>query len=292
MKNISIFFKDSKPFVQLMGLFFLFVVGLIAAGAIQSLFPVGGKDDSSIRMQLLVQAGAQLLMFFVPALLFAFLFQGSPKNYFMANLQGKFWGLSFVAIVILLLLVPVNDWITYWNENWKLGSLDDLSRGLSNQSKQIMEQLLSLSSFGDVVLQLLVVALVPAICEELFFRGTLQQIFQCWVGNRHLAVIITALIFSVAHGDIYGLVPRFVLGLLLGYFFVLSGSILVNICAHFFNNAVVVLLYLFYHKGVLTASPSEPLQMTWSVVAMCTLAAVALFVVYFIQKGSKQPSKS
>jgi membrane protease YdiL (CAAX protease family) len=77
------------------------------------------------------------------------------------------------------------------------------------------------------------------------------------------------------------------MGVVLGYLFICSGSILVNVCAHFFNNAIVVVLYLFYHKGIISVAPTDPLSMPWHVVVLCTVGALLLFVVYFAKKTSK-----
>lgn len=283
MNNISLFFRNSRPFSQLVGLLFLFLIGFILATGLQLLLPVGFATPASTRLSLIVQGIAQVIMFFVPALLFVLLYKDNPTSYLMLDFHGRKWLLASVAMIIFLLLVPVNDWITWWNDRWNLGPFEMELRRLSDASKAAVEQLLAFTSIGDLLLQMLVVALIPAICEEIFFRGILQQILRQWFGNIHLVVFVTAIIFSLAHGDIYGLVPRFVLGLLLGYLFYFSGSLLVNVCAHFFNNALIVLYYFLYHKGVLSTSPDTPLLMPWLTTLLCTLAAVALLILYFIK---------
>lgn len=275
----------------MVGLFFLLLVGFILATGLQILFPVGYDSPAAIRLSLVSQCVSQLLIFFLPAVLFVAFYKDHAVSYLQLDFHGRKWVLAGVAVVIFLLLVPINDWITWWNDQWDLGSLDAELRKLSNTSKSTVDKMLSLTTVGDLVLQFFVVALIPAVCEELFFRGALQQILRQWFGNIHVAILVAALVFSVAHGDIYGLVPRFILGLLLGYLFYLSGSILVNICAHFFNNALIVVLYYLYHKGVLSTTPDTPLQMPWLTTLLCTLAAVALFALYFLSKGKKTPQK-
>ena len=114
-----------------------------------------------------------------------------------------------------MLLLPINDWLTAWNDQWNLGSYEDSARHITELSKMVVDRMLSLTQPADLLLQLLVIALIPAVCEELFFRGALQQILRQWFDNGYVAIAVTALIFSLVHGDVYGLVPRFVLGLLL-----------------------------------------------------------------------------
>ena len=282
MKNPSIFFADSKPFTQLVGLCLLLLMGFIFVVALQMCFAVPQPNDpTTIRINLLWQACSQICIFLIPTLVFAKLFHGSLSRFFHMDFHGRKWLLGLISIVILLVLTPLIDWLTYWNEQWQLDSMWEYLRQQSVRSEELTQKLLSLSSPVDLMLQLLLVALVPAICEEFFFRGALQQILQAWFRNMHVAVVVTALLFSLAHGDVNGLVPRFVLGLLLGYFFASSGSIVVNICAHFFNNAMVVVLYYLYHNQQIFIDPSEPLFFSWTTTIISGLSALMLFIVYF-----------
>lgn len=287
MKTIFKYFRDAKPLAQAVGLCFLLVLGFIFASGIQMVMPAVIDGEGAIRLTLVTNLVSQLAMFLLPALLFAWVFHGSAQEYFRFDFSGRKWVQALVAVVILVLLVPINDWITWWNDRWNLGSLEESIRGVADQSKAMIDKMLSLTGPGDFVFQLLVVAFIPALCEEIFFRGSFQQVMQKWTGNPHVAIAVTSLLFSLAHGDLYGFVPRLFLGMVLGYLFYLSGSIIVNICVHFFNNAIVVLMYLLYHKGVLLAPPDAPLLMPWITVVICTLASVCLFVQYFV----KQPKK-
>ncbi len=248
-------------------------------------------DASSIRFYLLWQGISQLVMFLLPTLVFAWLFQEGPVRYLHVDLHGCKWFLGFVAVVILLLLMPFIDWVTYWNEQWQLGPMEEFFRQMTQKTELLTQQLLSLDSPGDLLLQLLVVALLPAICEEVFFRGGIQQILHRWFGNVHVAVVVAALIFSLSHGDLYGVVTRFVLGLMLGYFFAFSGSIVVNVCAHFFNNAIVVVLYYLYHRQLVFLDPSDSQFFSWSTTIICGLAALMLFLVYFTKILPKKSPK-
>jgi membrane protease YdiL (CAAX protease family) len=97
------------------------------------------------------------------------------------------------------------------------------------------------------------IAVLAAVGDELIFRGLLQRLFQEWTRNVHLAVIISALIFSAFHLQFYGFFGRFVLGLILGYLFVWTGSLWVPIVVHFFNNAMAVIISFLDSRGVVDA---------------------------------------
>lgn len=287
--RISYFFKDTKPFGQLVGLFVLLLVCFVLAAGLQLAVPAG-DGASGIRMELVMQGVSQLLIFLLPVVLFAVLFR-ERAGQFLGFCSFRWWQ-PLLAMLILLLLMPAIDWLTKWNDGWDLGRIGERLRAVTAASEAVVERMLSLTGAGDFMLQLLVVALVPAVCEELFFRGGVQQIFKEWFGNGHVAVIVTAFVFSIAHGDVYGLVPRFVMGLLLGYLFLYTGSIVVNICAHFLNNAVIVVMYYLYHRGTIAFNPSEQMMLPWHVVAMCGVGALLLFWLYYLKKPSDDSHKS
>ncbi len=289
MNSLNIFFKNSKAFSQLVGLFFLFLICSLIGGGLQLLIPEADGSDASIRLQIVQQALAQLLTFFLPACLFVLLYQEQPRHYLRLRFGGRYWLLALIAMVIMLLSIPLIDFLTSWNETWNLGALTRHARALSESAKQQVALMLSLATIPDLILQLLVVALVPAVCEEFFFRGCLQQILHRWFGNAHASVLVTALIFSLAHLDLYGFVPRLLMGALLGYLFYCSGSLLVNVGAHFFNNALIVVLYHLYHRGVLNAPPDHLMPLPWTLIVFCAVGALLLFVVYFAKNAEQKP---
>ena len=99
-----------------------------------------------------------------------------------------------------------------------------------------------LTNSNSLILNIVCMAFVPAICEEIFFRGLLQTITTNIVKNVHVAVLLVAAIFSILHGDIFNFIPRFVLGIFLGYLFIFTQNIFYPILAHCLHNASVVLL--------------------------------------------------
>lgn len=269
----------------------MLVVGFMLSTALMMAIPMQMDTPGDIRWQLVGQCLSQMLMFLLPALAFAWFYKDGPVRYMRLEQTGNKWVMTLVGVVIFIMMLPLNDWLSWWNKQFNFGSADAMLREMADKSQGILEKMLSLTGSGDLVLQLFVVALIPAICEEVFFRGTLQQILRDWFGNQHVAVVATALVFSLAHGDLYGLVPRFILGLLLGYYFFLSGSMIVNIAAHFANNAFCVVMYHLYNKGQVGFNPSDPMLMPESIVVSCSVAAALLLVVYFVKLPQKNSLK-
>jgi membrane protease YdiL (CAAX protease family) len=112
-------------------------------------------------------------------------------------------------------------------------------------------------SIGLLLVNLFVIAILPAIGEELFFRGSLMRIFGRFIPNIHLNIIIIAFIFSFIHLQFYGFLPRFLLGILLGYAYVYTRSIWMPILIHFINNAISTFAYYFYASGKIEVNPDE-----------------------------------
>ncbi len=98
----------------------------------------------------------------------------------------------------------------------------------------------NLMSNDLMIVNIICMAIIPAVCEEFFFRGFMQTIATNVFKNKHIAVVVTSIIFSILHGDIFNFIPRFVLGLFLGYLFLYTKNIWYPIIAHTLHNTMVV----------------------------------------------------
>ena len=119
------------------------------------------------------------------------------------------------------------------------------------QAGKITKLLLGSTAVSDLLINLLVIAIIPAIGEELLFRGVIQKQFIALTESKGAAVVLTSLLFSALHMQFFGFLPRFALGVLLGFLYVWSGSLWLPIMAHFFNNATaVILVWLAARQGI------------------------------------------
>ena len=289
-------FKNTKPLVKLLALFGMSLALLLVASGIQTVMMFSGsgmEDPDMLRWSQLI---SQLLMFALPVVLFILFFEDDGRAFLKADFHGRSWYMALAGVAMLLLLIPAIDLVTEWNKAWHFGAgvggtIEELLRKLSEQSEHIIELFLTQTGVGNLLFNLVVVALVPAVCEELFFRCGVQQTLQQWFGNRHWAVLVAAVIFSLAHFDVFGFVPRVILGVLLGYLYVYSGSLLVNVCVHFTNNAVIVVIYYLNTIGATSIDPENMPSIGWVWTALCVIAAVALFYVTFIHRRTKSTDK-
>lgn len=118
---------------------------------------------------------------------------------------------------------------------------------LHQKQLQTMEMmpLLVHNNFLQLVLSVFVMAVLPAVGEELIYRGVLQTRIQQATGNRHFAIIITAIIFSAMHFQPVDLLAIAFMGIVLGYVFVYSGNIWLSIALHFIFNAwQIIMVYI------------------------------------------------
>jgi membrane protease YdiL (CAAX protease family) len=119
---------------------------------------------------------------------------------------------------------------------------------MEESAKVLTERFLNTSSVGMMLVNLLVMALLPAVCEEMMFRGWLQRVLGKSV-NYHTAIWVSAFVFSAIHFQFYGFIPRMLIGAALGYLYYYTGSLWAPIVAHFTNNAAAVVTAFLTYNG-------------------------------------------
>lgn len=165
-----------------------------------------------------------------------------------------------------------------WLENWM--------REKENNANTLIERVMTPSGFEAMLLNLFMIALLPALGEELIFRGVFQRIFQRMFRSGHIAVWLTAFFFSFLHFQFFGFVPRFILGLVFGYLFLWSRTLWIPVIAHFVNNAVpAILAYLFGWEKINT-TPDIPLWKQLTGLPIPIL--VCLVILFYFRNKSKR----
>ena len=207
-----------------------------------------------------------------------------------------------LSIGIMLTALPLINLLVSWNEQIRLpeslSGLEQLMQQMEAQADQLLQNFLTYQNgaWWVLLLNLLVLAVLPAIGEELTFRGVLQQLLcgqpstlnvQPSTINNHLAVWVTAFIFSFIHFQFYGFIPRLLLGALLGYALLWSGNIRYSMIMHGTNNALSVLLfYLGTYVWDMSQEQIDALgtEHTWWLTLVCT--PLMLAQVYAFRKGA------
>jgi membrane protease YdiL (CAAX protease family) len=193
---------------------------------------------------------SQTICFFViPAIiLFKKIKPGDQRVYPEFRLPA--WKEVFLVIVVAFCLFPVTALTGEINSGLHLpdafSGLEDWIRKSEDDAMKLIDQVLSPVAVPGLLLNIIMIAVLPAVGEEMIFRGVLQKIFTRIFKSGHVSVWITAFLFSALHLQFLGFIPRFLLGLVFGYLFLFSGKLWLSILAHFVNNAVPTVLSFIY----------------------------------------------
>ena len=187
---------------------------------------------------------------------FAYIVVRNPAGYIKPNFQFK-WTLLLVVFAVMFFSNPAIEFLSNLNQKMVLPPWLKWMRDSEDSAQKLMDVMLQMKTIPGLVFDVILIGLVPAIIEEFMFRGVLQTIFVRWTKNTHVAIWITAILFSAFHMEFFGFLPRLLLGALFGYFVAWSGSIWPAVWAHFLNNAAdVVVTYLYQHKHI-KANPDD-----------------------------------
>lgn len=277
-------FLFSVVILFILGLTFQFLGAFLAAWiygfSISDVLALGTYDDPSyVAASKLIQMLGSVGTFIVPALLFSYLFEGDLFSYYKFRNQTAMTPM----LLTVLMMVSVIPFINYMAEiNMKMEipirAIDQLLRTLESTAEDMMVAFTATKSVAGLLVNLLMIGVIAAVGEELIFRGLLQRLMMDMVKNTHLAIVITAILFSAFHFQFFSFLPRFVLGLILGYLMFYGRSIWYPILAHFVNNAMGVIYYYFSSRG----SADDMLEEigTSTLIPAAAVISLALFLIF------------
>ena len=213
------------------------------------------NDVKTIAALKWVQGVSSITMFLLPAMAFALVTFRFRPFYFLGFRKQPKINFYLLAVIMLVCSFPFVGWLGEMNEHIPLAQwMVDSEKEASKQ----MNAFLKMNNSSDVIFNILLIALLPAICEEVFFRGCLQRIMIYLCKSPWAGIIITAALFSAFHMQFQGFFPRMFLGILLGAIYWYSNSLWPNIIAHFFNNAIQVIAVIYYPK-MIDENPNIPI---------------------------------
>lgn len=290
------FFKDTSPFGQLVYFLLMLGFGLALATMFLIVFATQSiEGEALVRTKLYSQGASQLLMFMVPALLFAWLFHGNAKTYFKMSFSRKNLTATLLGCLAMVVAIPLADSLTTWNEGIHLPesmqAFEASSREMAEKSKGLTNSFLALQGIPMLMCNLLILGIIPAFCEELVFRGVLQQLFMKWFGRPHLSIILVAAIFSLTHFELFSFMPRFALGIMLGYIYYYGGTIWASFFAHFLNNGLIVVLSYIHLQNGLVGDPQN-LELPCPILFATISLLLSALTLYIIAKKSKKTAEN
>lgn len=247
----NLFIENMKQSTGMRIFMFLIILLISSLIGVTISFAFMFAGDTGMKI---AQGLSSVMMFVVPPIVYYFI---TRKEHQMKDLGFREvvrpWWLLFIGVAVMFVSLPVTNQLTAWNEGMSFGStfakLEEYMKTLEETAQIATEKMLNVSTFGGLLLNLLIIALIPAVGEEMTFRGVLQQSLTQKM-NPHVAIILSAAIFSFIHFQFYGFLPRMFLGILLGYMFYITNSLWISILMHFANNGTAVVLYYLNYNGI------------------------------------------
>jgi len=286
----------AHPFAKLVLLIILALIGMfvtLIAGMLVAI-PIFGSEISSLILQgealdlshninfgRYFQILSHLGLFIIPSLVFAILVGRRPMLYLKGNRRPLMVSLV-IAAVIMVAALPLVNFLMELNlqlslPNW-LSGIEEWMRRTEETAAEVTKMFLDVTTWQALLFNIFMIAIIPAIGEEFIFRGIVLRVIRQWSGSLHVAVWISAILFSAIHIQFFGFLPRVLLGLVLGYMFVWSRNIWVPVFAHFFNNTAAVIFFFLHHNGHINIDIEEvgmgPLEKFW--------VAGSLFLIVFL----------
>lgn len=301
MKNKITGNTDSPVLVGILSLLFVFILYQLAGGILHLILigPESGPEDKYSLW--LLSVGSQLLFILLPSILLTKAFYPDHSLQILRIKKPKALELVLYSLGLIFLIINIQSFVQI--QTSILNSLverypffESLKESLDSVDEMVQgsyEQLLSVNSAAEMIIVFLVVSVIPAVCEESFFRGFAQHSMELNI-KPFFAALITSLFFGIYHFNPYGLIALIALGLYFGYSAYNSGSIAVPILLHFLNNFMMTLTYFVFgeesFEGTAVSEAPGDIWINLGVFVITGLVIVQL--IYLINKytnNNKEP---
>jgi len=282
-------------------LFGLFTSMLVAFGLIALFYDQQPSDivaainlesEHHIAVLRIVQVANSIGLFFLPPLALAYIHRHRIGSLFRLERppKAKVW---LLVSLLFICILPSISFIGFLNGQIVFPeSMRALYESLLAQEQEtaaLTMAFLGMESYSDFLLNIFMIALIPAVGEELLFRGSLQGLIESRFNNAHLAIWVTAFLFSAIHQQFFGFFPRLLLGALLGYLFYWSRNLWIPIIGHFVNNAFAVVLAFIYPNEMLDTNPKTFGEDWYEWVALVMSLAITTFLILILKGLQRKP---
>ncbi len=295
----------SFKLLMLCTMFFTFMVaGLFVVGGLSYLFfgvntftNAGSLENVSTPEGMMMSKMAQLFLsvfsFIITSLVAAWMFSEHPMRFLRATKKPS---LSLILITLLLMICST-PWINYTAElngmmhlPQSLHFLEEMMRSAEDKAAVLTEAYLKMDNLWSLIFNIILIAFIPAVGEELLFRGAIQQTLNGVFARKIYSILITAFLFSAIHFQFYGFIPRFLLGVILGLLVEWSGTLWLSVIAHFINNGAAVLFSYVTSRSIDTSTNQDnigtlPGQGWLTILSIIITAGCLYFVFMYRTKG-------
>lgn len=239
-----------------------------------------GGDPAFLTGLRISQSFTTLFLFLMPALMLVVIEKARINQFYGFKKPAP---LTLLLVFILMaVMLPIMEWITILNQQMVLPDvLKPLESWMREKEETAMKMtviLLTMRGFGEFLINILVVALLPAVAEELLFRGGIQRSFNRMFHNPHVAIWVSAFIFSAIHLQFFGFFPRLFLGAAFGYIYLWTGNLWYAMFAHFLNNAYAICqAWYLQTKGIALDQVDNSTFFPWYAYLISLILSIFLF---------------
>ncbi|MBO7288305.1 MAG: CPBP family intramembrane metalloprotease [Bacteroidales bacterium] len=281
--------KKTNKLERIFLLMALIIIGLIFGTVVGFAYIFITKSNpNDLNALRFMQISSQIFTFVFPPIAYAFLVKDEPAKALGLKTSDISWFLIGTAMIFLIM--PLNSVFAEWNASLTLpesmSKIEYMMKQLQESATEITEKMLNVNNIGGLIINMIMIAGLAALGEELLFRSIIQTSLIKICKNAHIGILIASAIFSFIHFEFYGFVPRLILGMLLGYMFYFSGSIWIPMLMHFLNNGTVVLIYFLNNKGIINVDVDTFGQTSIPVLIVSIVVMIVLFI--FSIKYSKK----
>ena len=227
----------------------------------------------------IIQLTGTTLPILAAPLLFSRFIVKDVGNYIKPNFKFS-WVLIPLVLAIMFMSAPSIELLTNINQQMVLPKFLKWMRDSEDAAEKLTTALLQMNTIWQMLFNLIFIGLFTAIVEEFMFRGVMQTIFEKWTKNTHVAIWVTAILFSAFHMEFFGFLPRLLLGAMFGYFVAWSGSIWPAVWGHFINNGTAVVVTYLYQNKITKLDPDEQHVFDYKGYAISFIILLFLFYVY------------
>lgn len=235
-----------------------FIILFIQTGSVAGM--MNGLANADINTMVFLQLLSQLMVFILPAFVFSYLVNKNPFNYY--HTIDKTNVLKYVIALICIFSAAIFiqsltiDKATFVFPK-SLHFFETLAKTTQENYDSFVAKLLTITNPLMLILVFIMVAVMPAIGEELLFRGMLQESLEKGFKNRWVAIFISGILFGIIHFEFYNFFALCFMGFVLGYIYSITKNIYITILMHFINNGTALIVMILYKKNMITMNPDD-----------------------------------
>ncbi|MDP2386064.1 MAG: type II CAAX endopeptidase family protein [Bacteroidota bacterium] len=251
------------------------------------------NDLRMITMLKVMQAVAVFFVFILPVILFSIVLRKEKMKFLNLGRLPKA-SHFFIGLLICIVALPLVSGTSVINEQMHLpASMSGVESWMRMKEKAAGDTIALFfmdKSTSGLIINLVVVAFMAGLSEEIFFRGLIQRLFMDNKVNLHVSVWVTAILFSAIHLQFFGFIPRMLLGAVLGYLYAYTNNLWVPILAHTINNAFAVVMVFI--TGEITDDPLSKNEQAvgWPLILLSTLLVIGMVLFLFKRRDKEETS--